>query len=290
MTQSCKPDPLSLYPAGLYLIATPIGNLGDITARAIETLKHLDTLYCEDTRVTGGLLQHLGVSCRMIPYDDHHAAMREAEILQGLAAGQRIGLCSDAGMPLISDPGYKLVRAVTEAGYAVTSLPGANAVLTALQLSALPTDRFMFQGFLPAKATARREIIAQLAALPMTLVFYETAPRLADSMSDMLAGFGDRPAAVARELTKKFEQTRRGTLSQLLDSINDTPPRGEIVVVVAGAPDTQMVATPAALNDLLAALLPHYPTRQVADIAAAATGLPRRDVYNACLKYRDQAE
>lgn len=277
---------LQSYPSGLYLIATPIGNLGDMTPRAIETLRHLDVLYCEDTRVTGALLHNFGITCKMRPYDDHRAAVREGEILTALADGQRVGLCSDAGMPLISDPGYKLVRAVTQAGHMVTSLPGANAVLTALQLSALPTDRFLFQGFLPPKAAARREVLVHLAGIPVTLVFYETAPRIADVLADMLSIFGDRPAALARELTKKFEEVRRGMLSELIAAVAAHPPRGELVLVVSGADKAEVPPDNTALTTLVQALLPHLPTRQVAELVAAATGRARRDIYDLALRLK----
>ncbi len=278
---------MQTFPSGLYLIATPIGNMGDMTARAIETLRHLDVLYCEDTRITGALLHALGVTCKMLPYDDHHAAEREGEILTALAGGKRVGLCSDAGMPLISDPGYKLVRAVAQAGHYITSLPGANAVLTALQLSALPTDRFTFQGFLPPKATARREVLGHLANVPVTLVFYETAPRIADALADMLDCFGDRQASLIRELTKKFEEVRRGTLSDLLSGVASNPPRGELVVVVGGADKAAAPVDNADIATLVQALLPHYPTRQVADMVAAATGQARREVYDMALRLKE---
>ena len=221
--RSCKPS------AGLYLVATPIGNTGDITVRALELLKSCDAIACEDTRVTAKLLTRFGIRTPMLPYHEHNAAQMRPQLLARLAAGQVLALVSDAGTPLISDPGYKLVRACIEAGVAVTALPGANALLTALQLSGLPSDRFLFCGFLPNKTAARRAAIAELAAVPATLVMYESAQRLAGLLADLAEELGPRPAAMARELTKLFEEVRRGSLPELAAHYAAAgPPKGEV--------------------------------------------------------------
>ncbi|MGE0725362.1 MAG: 16S rRNA (cytidine(1402)-2'-O)-methyltransferase, partial [Alphaproteobacteria bacterium] len=229
---------------GLHVVATPIGNRGDITLRAIETLRGADLIACEDTRVTAPFLAGIGVGAPLIAYHDHNAARVRPTIMARLAEGAVVALVSDAGTPLVSDPGFRLVRACIEAGIAVSSLPGASAPLAALVVSGLPTDRFLFAGFPPPKAAARRTMLAGLAAVPATLVLFEGPSRLADSLADMAEMLGDRPAAVARELTKLHEEVRRGSLAALAAHYREAgPPRGEIVVVV-GPP-----AAPAAADD-----------------------------------------
>ncbi|MBI1216721.1 MAG: 16S rRNA (cytidine(1402)-2'-O)-methyltransferase [Alphaproteobacteria bacterium] len=225
----------SQLPPGLYIIATPIGNLGDITLRALETLGKVDVIACEDTREAGKLAAVYDISADKIPYHDHNAQQMRPKITGMIKDGKRVALISDAGMPLVSDPGYKLVEDCIENGLHVTCVPGASASLTALVLSGLPSDRFMFAGFLPPKSAARRASLGELRAVPATLVFYETAPRLADSLADMADILGDRPCAVARELTKKFEEVRRGSLSELAAHYaKEGPPKGEIVIVTGG--------------------------------------------------------
>ena len=219
-------------PPGLYIVATPIGNLGDITLRAIETLRCVSAVACEDTRVTGKLLNHLGIKQKLIRYDDHASDATRDHILS-LAGQLAVALVSDAGTPLISDPGFKLVRAARERGIAVFSLPGASAAIVALTLSGLPSDRFLFGGFLPAKDKARREVLAELSAIPATLVFYETAPRLLDSLAAIGAVLPGREVAVARELTKRFEECRTGSPDDLAQHYAGHPPKGEIVFVIA---------------------------------------------------------
>lgn len=289
MTQTSTLPALTISPAelkpGLYLIATPIGNLGDMSVRAIATIAALDVLYCEDTRVTRVLLQHFGLKTKLAVYEDHRAERVEAHILEALARGQKVGLCSDAGMPLISDPGYPLIKAASIHGHYITSVPGANAVLTALQLSALPTDRFTFHGFLPPKAQARAERLHYLKDIPITQVFYETGPRIADALTDMLSAFGDRPAALARELTKKFETVLRGTLSSIIADITATPPKGELVLVVGGA-EVEATTLGPDTDALLKALLPTHGTRATADLVAAATKLPRKELYDRLLELK----
>ena len=268
---------------GLYIVATPIGNLGDITLRAIEVLRGVAAVACEDTRVTGRLLNHLGIKARMIRYDDH-ASEQDRDRLLALMTEQPVALASDAGTPLISDPGYRLVRAAREAGIAVTSLPGPSAAIVALSMAGLPSDRFLFAGFLPVKDKARRDVLAELAPVPGTLVFYETAPRLTDSLAaigDVLPG---REVAVARELTKKFEECRSGSAQELAAHYQAHPPKGEIVLLV-GPP----VAAPAAdvdVDALLRAALERDKPSQAASQVAKATGFDRRALYARALELR----
>ena len=273
--RSCKPSP------GLYLVATPIGNTGDITLRALEVLKTADLVACEDTRVTAKLLTRFGIHAHTVPYHEHNAAGMRPKLLEKLRAGQVVALVSDAGTPLISDPGYKLVQAVVEAGLAVTALPGASAVLTALQLSGLPTDRFLFLGFLPNKAVARRAAIEEVAGLGATLVCYESAQRLAALLADLAGVLGPRPAAVARELTKLFEEVRRGTLPELAAHYAGAgPPKGEVVVVIGPPSDSDSETLDEAGLD--AALRQALATSSLRDAVATVcrlSGQPRKAVY-----------
>ena len=240
---------------GLYLVATPIGNLRDITLRALEILASCDLVACEDTRVTRKLTDHFGISTPLTPYHDHNAEAARPKILDRLATGASVALVSDAGTPLISDPGYKLVRAAHAAGHAVTAAPGASAVPTALTVAGLPTDRFFFEGFLPAKDAARRTRIAEFARVPGTLVLFESGPRLAATLADLAAGLGPREAAICRELTKLHEEVRRGTLAALADAYaSGAETRGEIVIVVAPPAETAQ-PTAAEIDDLLHAAL-----------------------------------
>jgi 16S rRNA (cytidine1402-2'-O)-methyltransferase len=270
-------------PVGtLLLVATPIGNARDITLRALDALKDADALYAEDTRVTAKLLALHGLSRSILSYHEHNAQAMRPRILARLAAGERVALVSDAGTPLISDPGYKLVRAAIEAGYAVEALPGASAVMAALSVAGLPTDRFFFAGFLPPKAGARARALEALKEIPATLVFFESPGRLAESLAAMAGILGSRAASVARELTKLFEETRRGTLADLsAHYVASGPPKGEIVVLVgppeaagAGAEDAA-----AALDQALRAALDHSSLRDAVEAVARATGRPRRKVY-----------
>jgi 16S rRNA (cytidine1402-2'-O)-methyltransferase len=268
---------------GLYLVATPIGNLADITLRALDVLKSADLVACEDTRVTRKLLDHYGIAATLVRYDDHSGAGEREALLMRLRAGGRIALVSDAGTPLVSDPGYKLLRAAAAAGIAIVPVPGASALLAALQVSALPPDRFLFAGFLPPKSAARRKSIASLATVPATLVFYETGPRLAAALADLSAVLGARPAAVARELTKLFEEVRRGTLAELAELYRDAPPpKGEIAVVV-GPPVEEAEASSADVDAMLARALEVMSVRDAAASVAEASGRPRKDVYRRAL-------
>jgi len=262
----------------LALVATPIGNLGDISERALETLRAADVIACEDTRVTGNLLSKFGISRPTLPYHDHNAERMRPQLLERLSRGETVALVSDAGTPLISDPGYKLVREASAAGLAVTAIPGASAPITALILSGLPSDRFLFAGFLPPKSGARRTALAELRNVPATLLLFETGPRLAESLADCHQVLGDRPAAVARELTKLHEEVRRGTLSELSHHYAESgAPKGEIVLVI-GPPDSSAQA-PMDVDAALTDALTRMGIKEAATAIAAASGLPRREIY-----------
>jgi 16S rRNA (cytidine1402-2'-O)-methyltransferase len=268
---------------GLYIVATPIGNRGDITLRAITTLRGVAAVACEDTRVTGKLLHHLEIKTRMIRYDDH-ASDQTRDYLLVLAAQQPVALVSDAGTPLISDPGYKLVRAARDAGIAVTSLPGASATITALTLSGLPSDRFLFAGFLPAKDKARRDALRAVAAVPATLVFYETAPRLAASLAAIGEEMPNREIAVARELTKMFEECRTGTSRDLIAHYTAHPPKGEIVLLIS--PPGPVAPESFDIDALLRAELATSKPSQAAGTVAKATGQDRKLLYARALELK----
>ncbi|WP_199229422.1 16S rRNA (cytidine(1402)-2'-O)-methyltransferase [Azospirillum sp. TSO22-1] len=268
----------------MYVVATPIGNAADITLRALDTLKRADAIACEDTRVTSKLMGIHGVATPLVSYHEHNAAKMRPVLIGRMQAGETIALVSDAGTPLVSDPGYKLVRACVEAGVPVTALPGPSAALAGLVLSGLPSDRFLFAGFLPNKSAARRTSLGELTAVPATLVFYESPQRLAESLADMAAVLGPREAAVARELTKLYEEVRRGPLPDLAAHYDSAgPPKGEVVVVVAppGAEaEAQAVDVDSALRDALSRLS----VRDAAAEVALMTGRPKRDVYARALE------
>ncbi|MGV3771148.1 MAG: 16S rRNA (cytidine(1402)-2'-O)-methyltransferase [Sphingobium phenoxybenzoativorans] len=266
----------SLEP-GLYIVAGPIGNLADLTPRAAEILRLADVIAVEDTRVSAKLLRHAGSDRPMVPYHDHSSETLRARLLERMV-NESVALLSDAGTPLISDPGYKLVRDARAAGRFVTSLPGPSAAITALTLSGLPTDRFLFMGFLPAKAKARADALAEVSALRATLIFYESGPRLSASLAAMAEALGDRDAAVSREISKTFEETVTGPLSALSTRYADAPPKGEIVVIV-GPPGE---AEPASEEDADAALLEameRLPVSKAAGEVAKKLGLDRRELY-----------
>ena len=255
---------------GLHVVATPIGNLGDISIRALATLAAADLIACEDTRVTAVLLRHYGIETPLIAYHDHNAARQRPRLLDALAEGKAVALVSDAGTPLVSDPGYKLVKEAREAGHAVVPLPGASALLAGLVASGLPTDAFLFAGFLPPKSAARRTRLGELKAVPATLVFYETGPRLSAALADMAAVLsGERPATMARELTKTFETVVSGTLSGLAETFaRQDPPKGEIVVLVA--PPTAAAPSAEDADRLLSELLKDRPLSEAVAEAAIA--------------------
>ena len=269
-------------PPGLHIVATPIGNLGDLSPRAAETLRNADRILAEDTRVTGKLLAHIGARVPMFRYDDH-SSEAERDRIVGRLGDEAIVLVSDAGTPLISDPGFKLVRAARTAGHAIHTVPGPSAAVAALTLAGLPTDRFLFLGFLPSKAKARSEAIAEVAAVRATLVLYESGPRLHDTLSALVPLLGPRDAAVVREISKLHEECITGTLEQLAARYADAAPKGEIVIVV-GPPAAEQQAGPeeldAALDEALARL---SPSRAAAEVAERL-GIPRKRAYARALE------
>lgn len=274
---------------GLYLVPTPIGNAADITLRALDVLARADAIAAEDTRETLKLMQIHGIARGgrpLVAYHEHNAAEARPRIARLLDGGKSVAYATDAGTPLVSDPGFRLVALAREGGHPVHALPGASAVLPALQLSGLPTDRFLFAGFLPAKAAARRRALAELAAVPATLVFYESPRRLGSALAEMAAVLGSREAAVARELTKRFEEVRRGPLGTLAEAYASAPPKGEIVVVVA-PPGDAPASTEADLDAALAAALERQSVKDAAAAVAAETGTPRRTVYARALRLAD---
>jgi len=282
-----KPERSALAP-GLYLVATPIGNIEDITLRALRVLGAADLVACEDTRVSQKLLAHYDIATQRVPYHEHNAEAMRPKLLARLDAGARIALISDAGTPLVSDPGFKLVGEAVARGIAVTVVPGASAPLAALILSGLPCERFCFAGFLPPRSEARRRALAELRAVPATLVFFESAPRLAASLADMAAILGARPAAVARELTKLYEEVRRAPLADLAAHYRDAgPPKGELVVLVG--PPAEEEASAASLDEALAAALETLSVKDATAAVAGALGLPRRAVYARALALAGRA-
>ena len=278
----------TLAPA-LYVVATPIGNLADVTLRALSVLAAADLIACEDTRVTAVLLRHYAISAPLIAYHDHNAARQRPRLLAALAGGRAVALVSDAGTPLVSDPGYRLVQEARAAGHAVIPIPGASAVLAALVASGLPTDAFLFAGFLPVKAGARNERLASLATVPATLIFFESTQRLGTSLAAMVAAYGGvRPAAVGRELTKMFETVVTGTLAELVERFSGEPPKGEIVILVG--PPLVETTSAAEADRILAELLADHSIGEAAAEAAAMTGLPRRDLYRRALLLKGQGD
>ncbi len=271
------PDP------GLYIVSTPIGNLADITLRALEILGGVDLILAEDTRHSRRLLDHYGVATPVSPYHEHNAVRARPQALARLAEGQALALISDAGTPLLSDPGYKLVVEATQIGATVYPIPGASALLAALVAAGLPTDRFFFEGFLPPKTEGRRARLNALAAVEATLVFYEAPQRLADCLADLAAELGPRPASVARELTKLHETVQGARLDELAARYAREETKGEIVIVVAPPPPAE-AADPATVRADLLALLVSHTTKDASAIVAARHGLPRRDVYALALE------
>jgi 16S rRNA (cytidine1402-2'-O)-methyltransferase len=278
-----RPEP------GLYVVATPIGNLGDVSLRALETLAAADLIACEDTRVTRILLERYGIRGRLISYNDHNASERRPRLLAALAEGRVVAQVSDAGTPLVSDPGFRLVGDAVAAGHRVVPIPGASAMLAALIASGLPSDAFFFAGFLSPKAEARRHRIEALARVPATLIFYESPRRLAETLADLAAVLGnDRPGAVARELTKTFEETIRGPLGELAAEFAERTPKGEIVVLV-GPPAAETTAAADVDEMLRAALARLAPGRAVAEVARL-TGADRKALYARALELRGGGE
>lgn len=282
--------PLSKPQPGLYLVATPIGNARDITLRALGVLRSADLIACEDTRVTAKLLAIYGIRATQVAYHDHNAEKVRPQILQALRERKIVALVSDAGTPLIADPGYRLVREAAQAGLPVTALPGASSVLAALSLSGLPTDRFLFGGFLPERGAERRRVLGELASVQASLVLFDSPRRLAESLADALQMLGDRSAAIGRELTKKFEEVRRGTLSELAAHYAAAgEPRGEIVLVI-GPPLGEVAAIDdAAIDAMLHQALEKSSLKQAVADVAAATGAARKLVYARALRLKAAA-
>lgn len=281
---SIEPPPEALSP-GLYIVATPIGNLGDVTLRAVDTFTRCDVVACEDTRVTGKLLKHLGIHKPLHRYNDHsdeNARMRLVHMMQE----QAVVLVSDAGTPLISDPGYRLVQDARAGGVAITSLPGACAAITGLTLSGLPNDRFLFAGFLPVKEQARKAALQNVSAIDATLIFYETGPRLVKSLEAMAEALPDRTVSVARELTKLFEECRTDSAGTLAQHYRDNPPKGEIVLMVAPPTETEFSLQDA--DELLRTALLTDKASQAAGKVAKATGLDRKMLYARAMELRVQ--
>ena len=275
---------MNALPPGLYIVATPIGNLSDLSPRAADVLARADLIAVEDSRVTAKLLHHIGVRRPMLPYHDHNAERVRPQLLERMREGA-VALVSDAGTPLISDPGFKLVREARAGGIPVTTIPGPSAVVAALTLAGLPTDRFLFLGFLPSKSGAKAAAIAEVASLRATLVLYESGPRLTATLSALQAGLGDREAAVAREISKKFEETVTGTLSGLAERYSDAPPKGEIVVVVA-PPGEAEAAGEAEVDSALRDAMGRLSASRAAAEVAEKLGVPRRQAYERALKLK----
>jgi 16S rRNA (cytidine1402-2'-O)-methyltransferase len=275
---------------GLYLVATPIGNLGDITLRALETLAGVDIIACEDTRITRRLIERYAISAQLKPYHEHNAALARPKILEKLAQGVSIALVSDAGTPLISDPGFKLVREVCAAGHPVIALPGPSSVLAALSVAALPTDRFFFEGFLPPKATARRARLAELSQIAATLVMFESGNRVQDMLADLADIMGNRDAAICREMTKMHEDIRRAPLTELARSRDALETRGEFVLVVGPPPRDARIMSANELDDLLRAQLETSSVKDAVAHAVELSGRPRREIYARALELARQME
>lgn len=269
---------------GLHLVATPIGNLGDITLRALQTLAGVDVIACEDTRITRRLTERYAIAAQLKQYHEHNAEAARPKILEALAAGGSVALVSDAGTPLISDPGFKLVREVCAAGHAVYALPGPSSVLAALSVAALPTDRFFFEGFLPSKSAARRSRLVELARIDATLVMFESGNRVQDALADLAEIMGTRDAAICRELTKLHEEISRAPLSELAREADTLETRGEFVLVIAPPAVDAEVLTSDALDQLLREQLAAHSVKDAVAHAVALSGRPRREIYARALE------
>lgn len=274
---------------GLYVTATPIGNARDITLRALDVLSRCDLIAAEDTRVSAKLLAIHGISRPLTAYNDHNGARERPRLLSRLTHGARIALISDAGTPLVSDPGYKLVREALAEGVAVHAIPGASATLTALALAGLPTDRFMFAGFLPTKSGERGTALAELKNIRATLIFFESAQRLGDSLTQMSEVLGDRAVVVTRELTKLHEEVRRGTLHLLASQYaQQAPPKGEVTILVG--PPPELVTDTARIDALLDKALPFMPVKAASELIAEALDVPRKEIYQRALDKKNERD
>ena len=272
----------------LYLVSTPIGNLGDISERAKQVLSNVDLVACEDTRTSGQLFSLIGIQvAATIPYHEHNADKMRPKLIDKLKRGVDIALVSDAGTPLISDPGYKLVRDCYDNGIQVTTVPGANAVLSALQLSGLPTNAFYFAGFLPPKTTGRKKVLQALLNLQATLIIYETPNRLIEMLDDINTVLGNRPMAVIRELTKKFEEVRRGSVQDLISYYaKNGEPKGELVLVI-GRQENDQNWTSESVHSLIGKTLKNHTPRDTAEIVAEKTGIPKKQIYKQVISFHD---
>lgn len=297
MTEDFEPAPAAFSPPpprpvtpGLYMVATPIGNLRDITLRALDVLAAADLVLAEDTRVAAKLLSAYGLKKPLLRYDDHAAEAARPKVIEALEAGQVVAQVSDAGTPMVSDPGFKLCRLAHEAGHKVHPIPGPSAVLAALTLAGLPSDRFLFAGFLPPKSSARKAIVEELALVRSSLIFFETGPRLRDSLTDLMAVLGpNRPAAVCRELTKLYETCLRGTLAELVDHPGTDHPKGEIVLVLGPPAEAEAMAEDEARALLVQALKLMGPADAASELAKQ-TGINRKILYKMALELKaDQA-
>jgi 16S rRNA (cytidine1402-2'-O)-methyltransferase len=281
-------DTPKLVP-GLYLVATPIGNLSDITLRALETLAGADLIACEDTRITHRLTERYAISAQLTPYHEHNAATARPKILEKLARGASVALVSDAGTPLISDPGFKLVREACAAGHSVIAVPGPSSVLTALSVAALPTDRFFFEGFLPSKQTARRTRLAELARIDATLVVFESGNRVQGTLADLADIMGDRAAAICRELTKLHEEVTRAPVAELAAGADRLETRGEFVLVIGPPAAGAKVMAEDELDDVLRSSLQQGSVKDAVAHAVEVSGWPRREVYARALELAKQS-
>lgn len=268
-------------PVGLYIVATPIGNLQDITLRALSTLKNCDVIACEDTRMTTRLLRHYEISTKTIAYNDHSTTHERNIILKLLGEGKSVALVSDAGTPLISDPGYKLVREIAKQSFDIFTIPGPCAAISAMTLSGLPSDQFYFVGFLPSKAQARRNAITTYKPLLTSLVFYESPLRLVETLADLKTILGNQPCAVARELTKHFEETKRGSLEEVSHWYKEHPPKGECVIIVSNHEITKITNT--SLDELITNYIQKFSAKDAAAIIADLTGTPKKEIYSRIL-------
>ncbi len=277
--------------AGLYLVATPIGNLGDITIRALQALASCDVIYCEDTRVTGKLLERYGIRNSLKNYHEHNAARARPDILEALQSGKSVVLVSDAGTPLVSDPGFKLVEACATEGLMVTALPGASAVLTGLQLSALPSDRFSFLGFLPEKKSHRVKFLEEFKAHPLTVVVYESPHRVLDALADIAQVLGDRPVAATRELTKLHEEVLRGSAQSIHDVLEARPSiKGEFALVIAAAAENDQPTDDVAIEAAITAALETLSASKAASQVAKSLGFSKEDIYARILKRKSDGQ
>jgi len=268
---------------GLYIVSTPIGNLRDITLRALDVLQAAEHILAEDTRQTRKLCEVYSISSPLSAYHDHNAAARVPDLIERLKAGAKIALVSDAGTPLVSDPGFRLVRAAVEAGIDVWPVPGASALLAGLVKSGLPSNAFHFAGFLPPKSGARQTALSKLSTVQATLVFFETGPRIAKVLADVAKIFGDRPVVLTRELTKRYEEARHGTAEELLGSVQETPPKGELVLLI-GPPNEDTLWSKSQIEAALTEQIADVGVKRASTAVAELSGWPKRDVYALALK------